>query len=158
MGRPEHARHLHCLSVARTHVVEDGVAEDVRTSRISRDVLAPLADVASEFELEVQGLAEARPLEFVVDADDREAVALVVDRLAVEGLDDTIVSTRIHRLQRRFRIRRPQCPRSTRCSEALPQMQLEAGAVTHLWRRLDWRSQLDRSALAYRRSRHLGRQ
>ena len=104
LGRAEHAGHFQGLGVAGTHVVEDGVADDMRPGGLTADVLAALTDVATELEFEIHRPAVARPLKFIVDANHRETVALVVDGLLVESLDDPIVSTSVHRFQRGFRV------------------------------------------------------
>ena len=61
LARAELAGHLLGLLVARGEVVEDGVAEDVLARLLLRDVLAGLADVAAELELEIQALGVGRP-------------------------------------------------------------------------------------------------
>ena len=50
------------------------------------DILAALADEKAEFELVIHHLGIARPQNILVVADHREAVGLVIDRLAVPDL------------------------------------------------------------------------
>ncbi|MNL42909.1 hypothetical protein D3C87_1653960 [compost metagenome] len=109
----------------------------MRTGGFTTDVLAALADVATELQFEIHCPTEARPLEFVVDADHRKTVALVVDGLLVEGFDHPVIGASVHRLQGRFRILGTQRPGATGRGETLAQVQFEAGAIAHLRWRLD---------------------
>src|SRR5690606_41415560 len=106
LGGPEQSRHFFRLSVARAPVIEYGVANDGRAGRITAYGLAPLTDVAAEFQLEIHCFAKARPLKLIVDTDYCKAVAFVIDRLSVKGLDYPVIGTRVHRFQRCFWVRR----------------------------------------------------
>src|SRR5690606_39547967 len=114
-------------------------AKDMLSGVFARDVLAALANVAAKFKLEIQRLAIGRPLELIVHTYYRKAVALVVDRLAVERVDDTVIGAGVHGLDGRLGIWCTYGTKTTSSGKALAQMQLEAGKIAHLRRRLDRR-------------------
>src|SRR5262249_17916967 len=95
-GGAEHALHLDHLAVARRHVVEDRVTDDVVAGLFDPDVAPVATDDSPDLELVVEIFGVARPADVGVRTDDAEAVGDVVDRLL--GID-------IGRLRKRDRFR-----------------------------------------------------
>src|SRR5690606_37937125 len=95
LGRAEHSGHFFRLGGARAQVGDNGVADNMLAACVTAYVLAPLTDVAAEFQFQIQCLAKARPLKLIVDTDYRQALAFVIDRLSIEGLDYPVIGTRV---------------------------------------------------------------
>ena len=83
LGRAEPALHLGELRVARGEIVKDGEAENMLERALARDVLGRPTDHAGKLQLEVHDLGVLRPHHVGVGAGHAEAVAFVIDRLAI---------------------------------------------------------------------------
>src|SRR5450432_1701385 len=69
LGRSQLSRHLLHLCVARTDVVEDTIAENMRARVLAPNVLPALPEKCAEFELVVQLLAVAWPEHVLAGSD-----------------------------------------------------------------------------------------
>src|SRR5690606_17596315 len=98
-GWAQHTVHLLGLGITGTDVVEDGVTKDMLARMFTLHVLAPPADVAAELELDIQCLAEGRPLARVSHTYRGTPVALLIDRLPSEGINTPITRAATHRLE-----------------------------------------------------------
>src|SRR5690606_16434956 len=145
----EHAAHLLGLGITGTDVVENVVTKDMFARICTLDMLALPADVAAELKLGVRALAEGWPLELTITTPHDKPDELVIDRLTIQGINNPIMGAGIHRLERRLRVRRTHRTQAARGRKTLAQMQLEAGTVAHLWRRLNGRTQMHGSPLTY---------
>src|SRR5690606_22605236 len=139
-GWAQHTAHLLGLGITGTDVVEDGVTKDMLARIFTLDILALPADVAAELELEIQRLADGRRDELAMLGCHGEPVEVVVDRLAIAGINTPVSRAGLHRLECRRRVRSAHSAQSACGSKRLAQMQLEACTVALLWRRLNGRT------------------
>ncbi len=137
LPRPELARHVPRLLVARREVVEDRVAEDVGGSLGLGDVAPSLADVGAELEFEVHQVRIVRPRDVLVEADHGHPVGMVEDGPLVPGLRDRQDPLALHVVHRGLRIGEQPRADDAGLPEGLDEVLLEAQEVAHLRRPRD---------------------